>query len=84
MSALRKCGLDNVADIYKKPEMPQSQVKKDVSDEATSQGARTKGGSWSNGIFEKRKIYNPPKLNIQEVQGALSSRPKRDPGLVLI
>ena len=23
---------------------------------------------------------NPPKLNIQEVQGALSSRPKGDPG----
>ena len=25
---------------------------------------------------------NPPKLNIQEVQGALSSRPKGDPGLL--
>ena len=27
---------------------------------------------------------NPPKLNIQEVQGALSSRPKGDPGLLHI
>ena len=27
---------------------------------------------------------NPPKLNIQEVQGSLSSRPKGDPGLLPI
>ena len=27
---------------------------------------------------------NPPKLNIQEVQGAVSSRPKGDPGMLAI
>ena len=30
------------------------------------------------------RVYNPPKWNIQEVQGALSSRPKGDPGLLPI